>query len=65
MNGLLDVRINADHAGVEVWVIAHQHLWIPRAGDEDGVDAAAEWGCEDVADLQADEEGEGDNDWRV
>lgn len=65
MNSLLYVRVDADHAGVEVRMIAHQHLWIPGASDKDCVNAAAERSRKDVADLQANEEGKSDNNRRV
>ena len=39
-----------------------QDLRVPRGGDEDGVDAAADGRQDDLAGLQADEEGIGHDD---
>jgi hypothetical protein len=51
MNHLLHFRINVDHASVEVRVIAHQNIRVPRSGDKEGVYPAADWCHEDLADL--------------
>lgn len=61
MYGLLDMRVDADHAGIQVGMIPHQDLRIPRTGHEYGIDATAKRRGEDVADLEADEEGEGNH----
>ena len=43
-------------------MIAHQDIRIPSGGDEKRRDAAADGRHEDLADLQADEEGKGHDD---
>src|SRR5262245_58555765 len=65
MNGLLHMRIHLYHAVVQVRVVPHQNLRIPGRSHKDGVDAAAQGRGEDVADLQADKEGKGDDNGRV
>ena len=45
-------------------MVSHQHLRIPCTRHHEGLHAAAQWRREDVADLQADQEGEGDDDDR-
>lgn len=62
MNHLLYLRINLDHPRVKIRMIPHQHVRIPRRGDEQRVYTATYWRHEDLADLQPDEEGEGHDD---
>lgn len=50
-----------DHSVIEVRVVAHHNLWIPSHCDEDSVHAAPNWRQQDLADLQADNEGESHN----
>lgn len=64
MNHLLDLGINLHHARIEIGMIPHQHIRIPRRRNKYGVDAAADGGQEDLTDLQADEEGKGHDDGR-
>ena len=64
MNRLLHLRIDLHHLLVQLRVLAHEDLGIPRGGDEDGVDATGQRHGEAVGDLQADEEGLGDDDGR-
>lgn len=47
---------------VKIRVISNHNLGIPRHSDKDGIDTAAEGRGEDVADLQANEEGKGADD---
>lgn len=62
MYGLLHVRVHLNHLVVQVVVVAHQDLWVPGHGHEDGVDAGAERCSEEVAYLQADKKRKGNND---
>ena len=64
MNHLLHPWIHGDHSGVEIRMITHEHVGVPRSCDKDGVDAAANGCHEDLADLEADEEGKGHDDRR-
>lgn len=64
MYRLLNLRIDPNHGVVDVPVVPHEDLGVPRRGDEDGVDAARDGRREDVCDLQADEEGEEHDDSR-
>ena len=57
MNHLLNLWISAHHPGVEVRMIAHQHIWIPCCGYKDRVDTAANGCQEDLAYLKADQKG--------
>lgn len=65
MYGLLHMRVHRHHLRVQIWMVPHQDLRIPSTCDKDGIDTAAERRGEDVADLQANEEGEGENNRRV
>ena len=65
MDLLCYLGVYGDHASVEVGVIAHEDLWIPGSGDEEGGDAAFERGQEDVGNLEADYEAEGQDDGGV
>jgi hypothetical protein len=49
VDSLLHVRVYSYHAVVEVWVLAHKYLGIPRHRNENGVDTAAQGRGEDVA----------------
>lgn len=49
VDSLLHVRVYSYHAVVEVWVLAHKYLGIPRHRNENGVDTAAQGSGEDVA----------------
>ena len=62
MDSLLDVRVHLDHILVQLRVLAHHDLRIPRGGHEDGLDAALQRCGEAVGDLQADEESIRDDD---
>jgi hypothetical protein len=62
VNGLLDVRVHLDHVLVQLRVLAHHDLRIPRGSNENGLDTALQRRGEAVGDLQADEEGIGDDD---
>lgn len=59
MDGYLDLGIDPDHRVIQVGMVLHQSLRFPRRRHEDRVDSAAYRRSKDVADLQADEEGEG------
>lgn len=65
MDGLLNLRVDANHLVIELGVIADHDFGVPGGGNEDGVDAARNRGGKDVGDLEADEEGEGDDDGSV
>jgi hypothetical protein len=65
VNGLLDVRVHLDHVLVQLRVLAHHDLGIPRGSHENGLDAALQRCGEAVGDLQADEESVRDDDGRV
>jgi len=54
-----------NHLLVQIRVLVHHDLGVPRGRHEDGVDAAAQRRREDIAYLQADEEREGHDDGRV
>jgi hypothetical protein len=62
VNGLLHVRVHLDHVLVKLRVLAHHDLRIPSGSDENGFDTALQRRGEAVGDLQADEEGVGDDD---
>lgn len=61
-NGLLDLGVDLDHLAVEFGVVADHDLGVPAGGDEDGVDTGGDGRGEDEGDLEADEEGESDDD---
>jgi hypothetical protein len=61
MDCLLDVRVDRDHALVEVWVFPHQHLGVPSHGDKNRINPTGQRRSEDITDLQSDQEGEGDD----
>ena len=62
---LLHLGVHLDHLLVQLRVIPPHDLRIPARGHEDGVDAARQRRREDVGDLEADEEREGDDEGRV
>jgi hypothetical protein len=62
VNGLLDVRVHLDHVLVQLWVLAHHDLRIPRGSNENGLNTALQRRGEAIGDLQADEEGICDDD---
>ena len=64
MYRLLNMRINPNHGIVDIRVVPHEDVGVPRRRDKDGVHAARDGCREDVCDLQADEEGEEHNDGR-
>jgi hypothetical protein len=61
----LHLGIHPDHLGVQLRVVAPHNLGIPARCDKDSLDAARQGRREDVGDLEADEEGKGNNDGRV
>lgn len=52
-----------DHLAVEIRMIPDHDLWIPAHGDKDRIHAARDGSEEDLADLQANDERKGHNDW--
>ena len=64
-NDLLDLRVHSTHLLVQLWVIAPHDRGVPTSGDKDGLDTAGDRGGEDVCDLEADEEGKGQDDGGV
>jgi len=64
MNSLLHMRIHSNQLAVQLPVLLDHHLWIERRRHENSVDTATDGGGEDLADLQTDEEGVGDDDGR-
>lgn len=61
MYRLLNARINTNHCLVDIRMIPHEDFGVPRGRHEDSVDAARQGRREDVCDLQADDEGKGDD----
>lgn len=61
----LHLGIYPDHLAVDLRVVAPHDLRVPARSDKDGIDAAGDWGSKDVGNLEADEEGESDDDGRV
>lgn len=61
VDDLLDVRVQADHLLVELGVVLDEDLRVPAGSDEDGLNTARDGGREDVGNLEADEEGKGEN----
>ncbi len=59
VNRLLNVWIDADHSCIQVWMVSHQHLWVPSHRYKYSLQAGRQWLCDSVADLEADEEREG------
>ena len=62
MNSLLNMRIHIDEPLIQLRVLIDHDLRVKRRRDKDGVDAAGNGRGEDLADLQADEVGVGDDD---
>lgn len=56
MNGLLNMRICRHHLGVQVRVFCDHYLRVECCSNENSVDTAAERGCEDIGDLQTNQE---------
>lgn len=56
MNHLLYLRVHTDHPLVEIRMISHQNIRIPRARHEDRIHSAANRRHEDLAHLQSDQE---------
>lgn len=65
VDSLLNMGVYGNHAVVEIRVLAHQDLWIPCHGNENRVNTAAQWRCEDVADLQSNQESKCYDDCRI
>ena len=64
-NDLLDLRVHSAHLLIQLWVIAPHDRGVPASSDKDGFDTAGDGGGEDVCDLEADEEGKGQDDGGV
>ena len=64
MYRLLHLRINLHHPLIQIRMIPHQNLGIPRARHEDRVHPAANRRHEDLAHLQPDQEGKRHDDGR-
>ena len=64
VDSLLDVRVDCNHALVQLWMLADENLRVPCHRDEKGVDAAGQRSREAVCDLEADEESVSYNDRR-
>ncbi len=62
MNHLLHLRINPHHFLIEVRMISHQDIRIPRRSNENSIDTTTNRRHEDLADLQSNQEGESHND---
>lgn len=56
MNSLLHMRIHLNHILIQLRVLAHHDLRIPRGRDENRLNATLQRRREAVGDLQADEE---------
>lgn len=56
MNGLLNMRICRHHLAVQVRVFCDHYLRVECCSNENSVDATAERGCEDIGDLQTNQE---------
>jgi len=61
MNSLLHMRVHRNELSVQLWVLVDHDRGIERSRNEDGIDTAGDGRDEDLANLQADEEGESDN----
>ena len=55
MNTLLDLRIHSYHPRIQIRMLRHQHLRIPRCGYKHGITPAPNGCHEDLAHLQADQ----------
>lgn len=64
MYRLLHMRVNPNHGIVDIRVVPHKDIGVPRRGNKNGVNAARDGRREDVCDLKADEEGEEHDDGR-
>jgi hypothetical protein len=62
VNSLLNMRIHLNHILVQLRVLAHHNLRIPRGSHENGLDTALQRRGEAIGDLQADEESVRDDD---
>jgi len=65
MNHLLYARVHSNHPLIKIRMILPQTIRIPRHRHEQRISSAADRRHEDLADLQADEEGKGQDDGRV
>lgn len=65
MNRNSDVGIYANHLVVDVGMLPHQNFRIPSTRNKDGVDATHQGSRKDIGDLEANQEGEGYDDWCV
>lgn len=65
MDHLLHLRIDLDHLVVQLGVVLPHNLGSPTGGNEGGVDPTRQRSGEDICDLEPDEEGEGDDEYRV
>lgn len=64
MDHLLNAGVYGDHSLIEVGMVPAQTIRIPGHGHEQRIGAAADGSHEDLANLQADEEGECHDDGR-
>lgn len=64
MYRLLDMRVNPNHGVIDIPVVPHEDLGVPRRGNKDGVDTTRDGRREDICDLKADKEGEEHDDSR-
>ena len=65
MDGLLHMGVNLHHLVIQVRMVANHDLRIPCSSNKNAIDATTNRGSEDVADLQANQEGVGYDDGRV
>ena len=62
MNSLLNMRINLNHALIQIREIVNQHFGIKRHGHKERAHAALDRHQEDISDLETDEESKGHDD---
>jgi len=62
MDGLLHVRVNGNQVLVQFSMLLDHDLRVKGSRDKDSVDTAADGRGEDLADLQTDDKGIGDDD---
>ena len=58
MNHLLHLRVYPDHPLVQIGMIPHQNVWVPRRSDKYGIHTRPNRRHEYLTNLQSDEEGE-------
>jgi len=64
MNSLLHMRIHGNQLAIQLSVLLNHDLRIKSRRHENSIDTTTDWRSEDLADLQTDEEGVGNDDGR-